>query len=53
MTRIQLADNGKCTFMIDASTHVGRVIISSDNSLGVLYPNYVKGQPITVPQGEI
>lgn len=53
MPRIQLADNGKCTFSVDASSVVGRVTISADNSLGVLYPGYTSGQPITVERGSI
>ena len=53
MSRIQLVDNGKCTFSVDASSVVGRVTISAESTLGVLYPGYAAGQPITVERGSI
>ena len=39
--------------MIDATKIVGRVTISGDNRLGVLYPGYNIGQPISVEEGNI
>ena len=51
MNRISLDNNGKCTFMVDASSVVGRVTINANKDLGVLVPGYVAGQPITVPRG--
>ena len=53
MSRIQLKDNGKCTFMVDASSVVGRVTIEGGKELGVLYPGYTTGQPITVERGSV
>ena len=46
-----MGENTKCTIMVDASSAVGRVSFSGTNSLGVLYPGYVMGQPITVDKG--
>ena len=43
-----------CTIMVDASKFTGRITFKDPtNSLGVLYPGYVLGQPITVAEGEI
>ena len=43
--------NEKCTFFVDATASVARVIFDDANVLGVLYPGYVMGEPITVEQG--
>ena len=47
-----LKDNAYCTVSIDAKNGTARVIFDNDDDLGVLYPDYVIGQPITVPEGE-
>ena len=47
-----LKDNSMCTVSIDATEAVARVIFDNDEDLGILYPDYVIGQPITVPKGE-
>ena len=52
MPTVLLPDNGKCTFMVNAESLVGRVTIDGDSSLGVIFPGYTIGQPITVPRGE-
>ena len=44
-----LKDNSMCTVLVDATDYVGRVIFYNDPDLGVLEPDYVIGQPITVP----
>ena len=46
-----LDSNEKCTFLIDATKKVARVIFDDVTKLGVLYPGYVIGEPITVKQG--
>ena len=38
--------------MVNAESIVGRVTIEGDTNLGVIYPGYTVGQPITVPRGE-
>ena len=43
-----LGENTKCTIMVDASTAVARVTFGGTNNLGVLYPSYILGQPLTV-----
>ena len=46
--------NSYCTIMVDAQLFIGRLTFKDPtNSLGVLYPGYVLGQPITVAEGEI
>ena len=53
-TSVDLGINSMCTIMVDATKFVGRITFKDDtNSLGVLYPGYVLGQPITVPEGEV
>ena len=47
-----MGENTKCTIMVDANAAVGRVTFAGTSSLGVLYPGYVMGQPITVDKGE-
>ena len=50
---VDLGINSYCTIRVDASKFVGRItFIDSTSSLGVLYPGYVLGQPITVKEGE-
>ena len=48
LTNKILPTNGKCTMKIDATAQVGRVTLTGNN-LGVLFPGYMIGQPITVP----
>ena len=49
-----LGINSMCTIMVDATKFPGRITFKDPtNSLGVLYPGYVLGQPITVEEGEI
>ena len=43
----------KCTIMVDGNAGVARATFTGTNNLGVLYPGYVMGQPITVNQGEV
>ena len=50
---VTLPQNNKCTFVIDASAHLVRVVFDGTNDLGVLYPSYVMGQPLTVEQGSV
>ena len=50
---VLLAENQKCTIMIDATNAVGRVTFTGTNSLGVLYPGYVMDVPITINQGDV
>ena len=50
---VLLGENTKCTMMIDATNAVARVTFSGTNSLGVLYPGYVMGEPITIKRGDI
>ena len=46
-----LKDNSKCTIYIDATEEVARVIFDNDEDLGVLWPDYVIGTPITIEKG--
>ena len=46
-----MKDNSKCTIYIDASETVARVIFDNDEDLGVLWPDYVIGTPITIEKG--
>ena len=46
-----LKDNAKCTVYIDATLEVARVIFDNDEDLGVLWPDYVIGTPITIEKG--
>ena len=39
--------------MIDASAAVGRVTFTGTDSLGVMYPGYVMGTPITINTGDV
>ena len=48
---VLLAENTKCTIMMDASTGIARVAFTGSADLGVLYPGYIMGQPITVEEG--
>ena len=50
---VVLGENTKCTIRIDANEALARVVFSGTNELGVLYPSYVIGQPITVEQGKV
>ena len=50
-TTTTLKDNSKCTIYIDASETVARVIFDNDEDLGVLWPDYVIGTPITIEKG--
>ena len=47
-----LKDNAKCTVYIDATEEVARVIFDNDEDLGVLWPDYVIGTPITIEKGK-
>ena len=51
---VDLGINSYCSIKVDASKYVARIaFVDATNSLGVLYPGYVLGQPITVPEGEV
>ena len=45
---VLLGENVKCTIMVDGNAGVARATFTGTNNLGVLYPGYVMGQPITV-----
>ena len=45
---IVLGENQYCTFEVDATEAMGRIKFDGTTQLGVLYPEYVMGQPITV-----
>ena len=42
-----------CTIKVNATEFTARVIFDDSNDLGVLYPGYKMGQPITVEEGTI
>ena len=48
---IVLGENQYCTFEVDATAAMGRIKFDGSTQLGVLYPEYVMGQPITVAKG--
>ena len=48
-----LSDNEMCTIRVNATETLARVIFDDSDNLGVLYPGYKMGQPITVDQGKI
>ena len=48
-----LSDNEMCTIKVNATLNTARVIFDDSDNLGVLYPGYKMGQPITVDQGNI
>ena len=50
---VVLGVNTKCTIRVDANEALARVTFSGTNDLGVLYPSYVMGQPITVEKGKV
>ena len=47
-----LQANSKCTIKIDATEYLARVVFDNTDSLGVLFPGYIIGQPISVETGE-
>ena len=49
----QMAENNKCSILLDATEATARITIEGRDarSVGVLFPGYVQGQPITVPEG--
>ena len=49
-----LGVNLMCTIQVDATAFVGRITFyDSNNALGVMFPGYTLGQPITVAKGKI
>lgn len=48
-----LRANSKCTITVDATSAPARLILDGSSNLGVLYPGYVIGEPITIPEGFI
>ena len=48
-----MPENNKCSILIDGTKGTARITISGRDakSVGVLYPGYVMGQPITVQEG--
>ena len=52
MTRT-LGDNEMCTIKVNATEFPARVVFDDSSSLGVLYPGYKMGQPISVDEGKI
>ena len=50
---VLLGENTKCTIMLDATAATARVTFDGTNSLGVMYPGYVIGTPITINQGDV
>ena len=51
----KLPENTKCTILMDASLATARITVKESSSnayaIGVLFPGYKVGQPITIPQG--
>ena len=47
----QLDNKQMCKIDIDGTKAIARVIFDDTDTLGVLYPGYVIGEPITVQQG--
>ena len=43
-----LEAKGKCTIRVNAANFVAHVSIKDSDKVGVLYPGYTLGQPITV-----
>ena len=41
-----------CKVIVDGTNAVARVVFDEVSTLGVLYPGYVIGEPITVQQGQ-
>ena len=50
---VLLGENNKCTIMVDSNQGTSRIAFSGSSELGVLYPGYVMGQPITVEKGMV
>ena len=48
-----LGDNEMCTIRVNATAFTARVVFDDSDKLGVLYPGYKMGQPITVEKGKI
>ena len=48
-----MAENNKCSIVVDGTAGTARLTIEGRDakSVGVLFPGYVVGQPITVPEG--
>ena len=42
-----------CKVEVDGTKSIARVIFDDTDTLGVLYPGYVMGEPITVQQGSV
>ena len=42
-----------CTIKLNATEFTARVVFDDSDDLGVLYPGYKMGQPITVPTGKV
>ena len=42
-----------CTIRVNATAFTARVVFDDSDKLGVLYPGYKMGQPITVEKGKI
>ena len=48
----QLDNNQMCKVIVDGTKSVARVIFDEVDTLGVLYPGYVIGEPISVDVGK-
>ena len=48
-----LYEGNKCTMTIDATQAVARVLITDNDSIGVLFNEYDRLKWITIPQGNI